>query len=208
MEEQRYIVGIMKHGEQLLEKQGEIREVLQKILYQAMYHQVREALAKKQTLPLGNFFIEPISDGKDVEDKKISEAYPQMMGELLFQNARMKMRPIFVYFLKNNRKKYIILIVVIWRVRIHKEKLIPEFLLLWVYYGRDCLGIDFYEGKHLMNQNFLMKFPVPRVAMEVQKKIGNLVKRAENIDRKLEEQTEGVKRLYHSLLYSSFTAFL
>ena len=44
--------------------------------------------------------------------------------------------------------------------------------------------------------------------MEVQKKIGNLVKRAENIDRKLEEQTEGVKRLYHSLLYSSFLPFI
>lgn len=30
----------------------------------------KRSACKKQTLPLGNFFIEPISDGKDVEDKK------------------------------------------------------------------------------------------------------------------------------------------
>ena len=145
--------------------------------------------------------------GRMWEDKKNSEAYPQMMGELLFQKRKDENETHFCILSKEQQKK-IYNPDAIWRVRIHKGKLIPEFLLLWVYYGRDCLGIDFYEGKHLMNQNFLMKFPVPRVAMEVQKKIGNLVKRAENIDRKLEEQTEGVKRLYHSLLYSSFTAFL
>ena len=80
LEEQRYIVSAMERGEQLLEKQGEIREVLQKILYQVMYEKVKEALAGKQTVPLGNFFIEPISNGQDAENRDRKDGYQQKVG--------------------------------------------------------------------------------------------------------------------------------
>ena len=70
-----------------------------------------------------------------MQDKKISEAYPQMMGELLFQKRKDENETHFCILSKEQQKK-IYNPDAIWRVRIHKEKLIPEFLLLWVYYGR------------------------------------------------------------------------
>lgn len=207
LEEQRYIVSAMERGEQLLEKQGEIREVLQKILYQVMYEKVKEALAGKQTVPLGNFFIEPISNGQDAENRDRTEGYQQKVGELLLQKRKEENSDRFCV-LSHEKQDALYAPETLWRVRIHREKLKPEFLLLWIYYGRDCLGIDFYEGKRQMDKHFLARFPVPKVFFETQEKLAHLVEKAGDINKKLEDRTDILKRLYNSLLSSSFTAFL
>ena len=73
LEEQRYIVGIMKHGEQLLEKQGEIREVLEKILYQALFPGKRSACKKADPSTRKFFYRTYFRSGRMCRIKKFQK---------------------------------------------------------------------------------------------------------------------------------------
>lgn len=203
LEEQKYIVTVMEHGESLLKSQEKMGDTIQKVLYQTLQDKVQGLLLKKQTIPLGEFFTEQIQLEQNQAEQEIQE---RKEGDLLFQKRKTEGEHFCRLFREESENHA--LTGETWRVRIRMEKLKPEFLLLWVYYGKDCLGLDFYKGTNTMDTSVLVQLPIPKVSMEVQQKLAKLVEISERIQRKGLNRKGRLEQLYKSLLAFSFTARL
>lgn len=237
LEEQKYIVDIMKQAKLLPEKNQCILVSMEQILYSAMHKQMQSLSGAGKGWQLKDYLKEPVLQGIiNKEEKEANCCYINAFSDRTW-SLTVSEDDFTFYASKEELKRYdikqgdiligrqqrdsgpvctlaaenfrnVIFGRSLLRIRVRQDKLRPEFLLAWLRFYFTYIDRMQNGGKGTMNRTFVSDLPIPPVPLEAQDKFVKTVHIALEIQKRAVQLEKKVERFFQALLASALTSDL